>query len=106
LEAGGGCAGSSGCARAAPSFRPFRPFRPSVLPPSVLSPVRLFALHVPWITPVAGPGRRPTARGGLILGNDELGPPDLALTPPPVDGRPLDSSFRDPSGFVFTRSGV
>jgi hypothetical protein len=23
-----------------------------------------------------------------------------------VDGRPLDSSFRDPSGFVFTRSGV
>jgi len=23
-----------------------------------------------------------------------------------VDGRPLDSSFRDPSGFVFTRAGV
>jgi hypothetical protein len=23
-----------------------------------------------------------------------------------VDGRPLDSSYRDPSGFVFTRSGV
>ena len=23
-----------------------------------------------------------------------------------MDGRPLDSSFRDPSGFVFTRSGV
>jgi hypothetical protein len=23
-----------------------------------------------------------------------------------VDGQPLDSSFRDPSGFVFTRNGV
>jgi ribosomal protein L11 methylase PrmA len=23
-----------------------------------------------------------------------------------VDGRPLDSSFRDPSGFIFTRSGI
>ncbi len=28
----------------------------------------------------------------------------LVFARPPVDGQPLDSSFRDPSGFVFTRA--
>ena len=32
--------------------------------------------------------------------------PDPGLTRAPVDGQPLGSSFRDPSGFVYTRSGV
>ena len=38
--------------------------------------------------------------------NDDLTRRDPAFMRLPVNERPLDSSFRDPSGFVFTRSGV